>query len=234
MLSLFVMLGLALLAVAVCTLQLPNIRPVGFKHSGPGAEEYLLGLQQAKYNHEHAFRICGDDDAAPPKFVANHRRVRVGRGAGDFKKASQFLLNFSFIDNMSWASVVRVGDGKMAGDVVEVGEVVGTLVNCYKVAWSLNPCRVTCRGGRQSSAATPQSSQIAFSTIHGHLLEGEERFRVDLDRDGGVYLDMYSYSRGHGLLGKLAFPLIRPLQRSFFRGLEASFLQLMEQRPGKA
>lgn len=232
MLPLVVVLGLALLAVGVCTLQLPNMRPVFFKHSDKAAEEYLLGLNQAEYNHDHAFQICTDDDAVPPQFVANHRRVRVGRGAGDFVLASQILLNFSFIDNMQWASVVRVGDGKKTGAVVKMGEVVGTLVNCYKVAWSLNPCRITCRGERISSASTPRSSQIAFSTIRGHLLEGEERFRVDLDREGGVYLDMFSYSRGHGLLGKLAFPLIRPLQRSFFRGLEVSFLQLMgQQRP---
>lgn len=45
---------------------------------------------------------------------------------------------------------------------------------------------------------------MGFSTVFGHLMEGEERFSVEFrDQDSTVWLDLYSVSRGHGILGKV-------------------------------
>ena len=49
-------------------------------------------------------------------------------------------------------------------------------------------------------------SSVAFSTVVGHLIEGEERFSVEFrEEDSSVWLDLYSVSRGSGVLGKVGW-----------------------------
>jgi len=219
-------LALALVASLFVAIKLPNLQIR--KHGKVASEEYLRRLSAVDYNHGGAFLICGDD-TIDKKYIINHRRVSIGQGVEDFRKATQFLLKFDMMNDkkrggMQWADVVRLPEDSMRA--VRVGDVVGTLVNCYKLFWSLNPCRITCVGDYK--VAGGRGAQIAFSTIQGHLLEGEERFRVFMDaKDGQVYFDMKSYSRGHGILGAVGFPFVRPLQKSFFDALERSFLSLM-------
>lgn len=47
-------------------------------------------------------------------------------------------------------------------------------------------------------------SSFGFSTVRGHLIAGEERFSVEWRaEDSTVWLDLYSVSRGSGVLGKV-------------------------------
>lgn len=47
-------------------------------------------------------------------------------------------------------------------------------------------------------------SSVASSTVVGHLIEGEEWFSVEFrEQDPSVQLDLYSVSRGSGILGKV-------------------------------
>ncbi|CAN0084886.1 unnamed protein product, partial [Phaeothamnion confervicola] len=88
-------------------------------------------------------------------------------------------------------------------------------------------------------------SSVAWTTLTGHLLAGEERISViwegiPSDSDSGsrngreagggsggegsssggdVWLDMYSVSAPAGVLGKLAWPFVRPMQKAFFQGI---------------
>lgn len=46
---------------------------------------------------------------------------------------------------------------------------------------------------------------MGFSTVSGHLIAGEERFSIEFSaEDSNVWLDLYSVSRGAGLLGKVS------------------------------
>ena len=219
-------LALTFAASLFVAIKLPNVQIR--KHSKQASEEYLRQLSAVEYNHDGAFLICVDSPI-DTKYVINHRRVRIGQGGEDFRKATRFLLNFDMMNDkirggLAWADVVRLPEDSTRD--VRVGDVVGTLVNCYKLIWSLNPCRITCVGEYKVSGGI--GAQIAFSTIQGHLLEGEERFRVFMDAvDGQVFFDMKSYSRGHGIIGAVGFPFVMPLQKKFFDALERSFLNLM-------
>ena len=44
---------------------------------------------------------------------------------------------------------------------------------------------------------------------------GEERFAVELRRDGSVWYDIYTFSRPGGLLARLCYPVARVQQRMF-------------------
>ena len=47
-------------------------------------------------------------------------------------------------------------------------------------------------------------SSVGFSTVFGHLIAGEERFSVEFrEEDSTVWLDLYSISKGAGVLGKV-------------------------------
>ena len=66
-------------------------------------------------------------------------------------------------------------------------------------------------------------SQVAYSTVQGNLIAGEERFRVlyDCDGDGDVFFECLSFTRGAGPVGRAVMPAIRPLQGIFFRDVSA-------------
>lgn len=74
-------------------------------------------------------------------------------------------------------------------------------------------------------------TDISYSTLTGHLIAGEERFRVVLDADTqDVVYEVMSYSKGASWLGATCMPLIRPLQRKFLLANIKSMRQLMDGR----
>ena len=115
------------------------------------------------------------------------------------------------LDGMSWAHIVYPRE-----ELITKGMVCATLVKCYSFIWSFNPCKIVCLDSQIQSKGTIYS-QVAISTLNGHLIEGEEKFRVDLDKQSSnVTLSLSSFTRGSGFLGRLAMPLIRPMQSYFF------------------
>ena len=136
------------------------------------------------------------------------------------------------LDRVPWAEFVCP-----QGQSVTKGTVCATLVKCYQLIWAFNPCRVVCR---DRSVATNHGktvySQLAISTLEGHLIEGEEKFRVEFDTTDGneerdtnsVTISLLSYTRGAGVLGAIAMPLIRPLQDYFFNDVVRSLQSLID------
>jgi uncharacterized protein (UPF0548 family) len=246
---------------------LPNVQIV--KHDELSARRYLHSLRDAPFNHEHAGNSKSSDEAPCAGFLDLRRDVRIGSGREDFLKASKLVLSFAMVNKLGWAQLISArgsssggggassapscregGDSSSDNNLVatttitktttrtsskpQVGDVIGTLVNCYKVVWALNPCRVT------SVREESNICEVAFSTLSGHLIAGEERFRVTYadDEDGAVMFSMYSFTKGatsgpgvlglcSGVVGRMAMPCIRPLQRRFFRGQEKAMVDLM-------
>ncbi len=71
-----------------------------------------------------------------------------------------------------------------------------------------------------------KQSHIAFATLRGHLIAGEERFRVRKEANNDVFFDMDSFSKGAGL-GVVAMPFIRQIQRQFFVDQSLAMRRLM-------
>ena len=209
-----------------CTQMFPQIRV--FKQSIGSTRGYLARLATAPFNHEFVGASKNSDSSPSSSFSDLQREVRVGSGSADFEKASKLLFSFAMINELPWAEVV----GAEAG--ISVGDTIGTLVKCYKLVWSLNPCRIT------SVRREERVSEVAFSTLSGHLIAGEERFRViHHEDDDSVMFTMYSFTKGAttgpgilgvagGIVGRLAMPFIRPLQRRFFSCQAAAMLSLMK------
>jgi uncharacterized protein (UPF0548 family) len=96
--------------------------------------------------------------------------------------------------------------------------------------WTINPCKIIniLKESKVSiNGEVKTVTEVVISTRKGHLIQGEERFRVVYNQDKTVDFDMYSFTKGSGLLGAIAMPLIRPLQDNFFKDNVKSMKSMM-------
>ncbi|CAM9853954.1 unnamed protein product, partial [Sphacelaria rigidula] len=74
---------------------------------------------------------------------------------------------------------------------------------------------------RDGGGSKGVQSAVAYATKEGHLIQGEERMRVVWFRgrggDDSVWFEVYSVSRGSGIIGAFVFPFVRSMQKRFFR-----------------
>lgn len=192
----------------------------------------LQKIETLPINHNYSGASCNEDGANCPKsFLRLNESIVIGRGFDDFQRASRIMFSFGMVDGMSWANIVTLTGVKKTD--LAVGSSLGTLIKCYNSIWTLNPCRI-CHLNRSGNASLISKrngvkcvDQIAYSTVVGHLISGEERFRVILADNDQVIFDIYSFTKGAGGLGKLVMPFIRPIQRSFFRDVTLTMKKLM-------
>jgi uncharacterized protein (UPF0548 family) len=164
---------------------------------------------------------CDSPDAS---YRVNNKRVVIGKGRDAYRKASKIVLNMEMLNALRWGSIARPlnAQGLPTQNALQKGDIFGTLILCYRILWTLNPCRVV------SVVNTSNLAQIGFSTLHGHLLSGDERFCVLYnDETEEVSFDMFSFSKGCGILGALSMPMIRPIQKHFFKEMVKSMNELM-------
>ena len=78
--------------------------------------------------------------------------------------------------------------------------------------WFVNPCRVV----YSSLEEDPNVAAYAYGTLSGHVECGEERFSVSYSgATGEVRYVIAAFSRPAIVLTKLAYPLVRRIQRRF-------------------
>jgi len=188
--------------------------------------EYMKSFSSRNINHPFFGWSCTNTSdesttsAAPCRsFSVNQHIISLGKGRAVFDKASTLLNNFVNVNALGWIEVHAHQTSKsMSLRDLRPGDALCTLARCFGVVWVLNPCRVIaadyhqCQGGRRG-----QVTQIAFSTLNGHLLAGEERFRViRCEQTDEVTFDMFSFSRPANLFGLIALPYVRWVQGRFF------------------
>ena len=221
-LLLFTMLqrGSAAPPVPSCWGPIPSLRLL-WPHRRAAVEAYLDEKRDAPFNHAHSGRSCGTGTGtgtAPAGFQELSMSVVVGHGPRAYRSATEAMHALEMVNALPWAKVVtKTATPRQRRQAP--GAVLCTLVRCYGVAWALNPCRVV----------RSDPHQLAYATVDGHLIAGEERFRVEYgaDRGGDVVFSVYSFTRGAGVVGTLAMPFIRPIQRRFFRDVAAAMQRIV-------
>ena len=209
---------------------LPNIQLL--KHNQKTIDDAISKNDLRPINHEYPGASCVVGvRPIPPSYRILIKSIVVGHGLKDFKRASELMFSFDAVHSLPWANIVS-STGVKKRDF-KVGTGLCTLIKCYKLVWSLNPCRIShiSRGSstKQQLGGSKLVDQIAYSTVEGHLLSGEERFRVSLADNDDVIFDVYSFAKGAGAIGTLAVPFIRPIMGSFFKEVTLSMKKLMAQ-----
>lgn len=163
---------------------------------------YLSARRALSWSYPHAGATLGPP---PPGYVVDHNAVSLGRGSGVFDRARAALRDWAMF-NVGWAEVYPLRPPIAEGtDVAVMAHSLG--------AWALFACRIVLV---IEERAEVESFGFAYGTLPGHWLSGEERFLVRRDRrDDSVVFDVLAYSRPSGLAGRLAYPLLRRVQRRF-------------------
>lgn len=101
--------------------------------------------------------------------------------------------------------------------------------------WTINPCKIVSILKEVKQNINNEDkivTEVVISTRKGHLIQGEERFRVLYNKDKTVDFEIFSFTKGAGLLGIIAMPLIRPLQDKFFKDNVKSMIMSISQCDG--
>ena len=226
----------------------PNLKLLQ-KHSSSDIEDYLQKVQFQQFNQAHlGYSVQKNEDnpkSPSSKYKTNYLSINIGQGRDVFKHATNVLKRFAMINLMGWTEVhclklpnldeTFTSDESSNSVVFDLreGKPLCTLAKCFGFVWVLNPCKIVKSTLSNNSAANRNKNdcdihQIAFSTVNGHLLAGEERFRVVHNtKTDMVTFDMYSFSKPSNLLGLVALPYVRLVQKSFFKDQATCMMKLL-------
>lgn len=138
----------------------------------------------------------------PDHFAINHHCCNLGFGIQCFESARDAILGLKQL-SLGWLHVT--------GEVAP-GHELTMHAYAFGIHWTL-PLRVV--GVFDQLDVDQRRAGFVYGTEQGHLLRGEERFCVYLDRSHRVGYEIFSYSRPAHLLTRLGWPLTRRLQKRF-------------------
>jgi uncharacterized protein (UPF0548 family) len=146
-------------------------------------------------------------------------RTRLGSGGAVFRAASRAVLEW----RMHRAMGVVVDAGAPGAEpgvrvTVGLGGAFGLLVR--------GECRVVWAAEEENRAGW------AYGTLRGHPLAGEEAFVVTWEDDGGVWLEVTSFSRRRAWWARAAGPLVPVFQRWYARRCGRCLRALAERETG--
>jgi uncharacterized protein (UPF0548 family) len=142
----------------------------------------------------------------PPGYSVDHTRAKLGEGGLVFAAAKAALGHWQQFQ-LGWAEIWP------PDAPVQVGQVVAVVARLFGI-WTWSACRVVYlvdEPGRM------QRFGFAYGTLPDHPESGEERFTVEWHEDGAVWYDILAFSRPRQPLLRLAYPVLRRLQKRFAR-----------------
>lgn len=166
-------------------------------------ERYASKCQLAQRPFNHGFHPRGTRPEPVGSLRIIEEGVVLGKGRNTYFRAKQLLLDWRMHHGSESTGIWTDVDGNA----------LVTYARLCPCLWVLNPCRTL------DHSALPNDRSIcnvAYATTRGHLIAGCELMTVRLCSDGRVRFDVFSGSRGSGLLGRMVFPFIVPSQRRFF------------------
>lgn len=142
---------------------------------------------------------------APPGYVVDHNRVRLGFGAEVFEQARAALGRWEMFQ-LDWVQLC------WPTTPVAAGSTVGVLVRVFGL-WSLNLARIVYL---IDEAGPVEKFGFAYGTLPAHAERGEERFSLEWQHaDDSVWYDIFAFSRPNQVLSQLGYPYTRRLQCRF-------------------
>jgi len=146
--------------------------------------------------------------AAPPGFVLDHNRQRLGRGEAMFARAREDIRRWRMFP-APWTVI------EPAGAPIEEGAVIAVIIRVLGLWW-LNAARIV------YVIDEPRRFGFAYGTLPGHVERGEERFLVEWLENDEVWYDLRAFSRPRYWMVRLGRPIARMLQRRFARESKAA------------
>jgi uncharacterized protein (UPF0548 family) len=166
--------------------------------------ETLRAFVQQQRALDFTYPAVGATATAPPTdFTIDRTRVPLGVGPEVFAAAKLALRNWKQFD-LGWVEAWR------ADTPIEIGHAVAVVAR-FGFVWWLNACRIV------YTVNEPRRFGFAYGTLPMHVESGEERFLVEMDDAGAVWFDILAFSKPAHFLARLAYPIMRRLQKRFAR-----------------
>jgi len=144
----------------------------------------------------------------PSRYNVDRTRRHIGTGNADFVAAKNAIRAWRHFD-MGWIGIWP------AGIPIEKGSTAVVVTHSLGL-WSAHAARIV------YTVDEPLRFGFAYGTLPGHAEQGEERFLVEQLADGSVWYEVIAFSRPRHILARLAYPLVRRLQKRFGRDTAAA------------
>ncbi|MBX2803218.1 MAG: DUF1990 domain-containing protein [Myxococcales bacterium] len=169
-----------------------------------------------RFNHEHVAASMGQ---MPPRSSHGVASRVVGADEQAFDRVARAIGRWAVFEQ-PWLRLAPFRQPVAAGHAV-------TFASRQIGLWMLHPCRVVAVVDEREGEGW--TSGIAYGTLQGHMLSGEERIAVHWDRSRGeVTAEIRSFASPGHLLSPWVQPVIRASQERFRRGA----LDLLERFAG--
>jgi uncharacterized protein (UPF0548 family) len=156
------------------------------------------------------------EGVAPPGYVVDRYRVRLGEGPEAYARAVEALRRWRQFD-LGWVRLLP------PDAPIEVGTTVAVLAR-HSGFWSLNTARIVYL---IEESGEVERFGFGYGTLPEHAERGEERFSVVWDRENdSVYYDVFAFSRPKHPLAWIGYPFARLLQRRFARDSKRAMLKV--------
>jgi uncharacterized protein (UPF0548 family) len=167
------------------------------------SEEKVRQFLAAQATLGFSYPAVGATRTIPPAgYTLGHLRIELGQGKKVFQAARGALDRWDHF-RLGWLQVYPAQVPLGAGQTVAV-------LARYQGLWWLNACRIVYVVDEQNEFG------FAYGTLPGHAVAGEERFRVEWDRQtGDVSYDILAFSKPHRFFTWLGYPLVRRIQKRF-------------------
>lgn len=154
------------------------------------------------------YAAVGATAAMPPNgFVVDRTRIHLGYGAPAFESAKDGLrrweqFQLGWVE--AWPSTASLRTGEVVAVICRIGGI--SWVNACRIAYVIDDAGPAVRFG------------FAYGTLPQHIEAGEEQFQVVWERTtDAVSYEILAFSRPRQVLSRLAYPLLRRLQKRFGR-----------------
>lgn len=175
------------------------------KPSSGEIQQFLTDSSEDKFSYSEIGATLTD---APPGYVVDRNRIKIGEGREDFEKAKDAVRGWKMFD-LSWVELHSVDTP------LEIGRSVAILASHYGF-YSLNAARIVYTFDEAGDELEVDRFGFAYGTLIEHGEIGEEMFSVEFHRSSGdVFYALFAFSRPASLLVQIGYPIARDLQKTF-------------------
>ena len=176
------------------------------KNDGKSKNRFNIDVDDVGKTRDFQKFVAKNRESEKKKYAIDETKILVGtKGDIDYEKAKRALKSWRQFQ-LGWTEVD-------ANTEVRKGNGVCVLIHPLPRVWVQNPLEISYV--IEEEKKRKKTFSFAHTTLHGHLLAGEEKFTVEREEDERVYFKVETFSKADHILAKVTYPAVRALQKIF-------------------
>ena len=176
------------------------------KNDGESKNRFNVDVDDVGKTRDFQKFVARNRESEKKKYAIDETKILIGtKGDIDYEKAKRALKSWRQFQ-LGWTEVD-------ANTEVRKGNGVCVLIHPLPRVWVQNPLEISYV--IEEEKKRKKTFSFAHTTLHGHLLSGEEKFTVEKEEDERVYFKVETFSKADHILAKVTYPAVRALQKIF-------------------